>query len=341
MWDEIEQQPDVLRECLNANSVVIGQIVTEINARDIKSVVIAARGTSDNAAIYGKYIIEILTGLPVSLAAPSVLTVYGGKLKYGNSLVIGISQSGEAGDAIEVIKEANRNNALTVTITNFPDSPLAKISHHLFCNTGLEKSVSATKTFTAELFLLACLVAEWTKNDSFKRELASVPAGVSAVLGLEDDVKEIVKRYRFSNECFVLARGINYPIALEMAIKIQESSYLRAKAFSTSDFYHGPIAMIEKNIPVIVFAPGGPSLKDVREIIGRLREQDADILVISDKEDICALGDCSLLQPVSGSDFITPFYNAVLAQMFACQLSLSKGLNPDQPRALKKVTITR
>jgi glucosamine--fructose-6-phosphate aminotransferase (isomerizing) len=126
-----------------------------------------------------------------------------------------------------------------------------------------------------------------------------------------------------------------------MAIKIQESSYLRAKAFSTSDFYHGPIAMIEKNIPVIVFAPGGPSLKDVREIIGRLREQDADILVISDKEDICALGDCSLLQPVSGSDFITPFYNAVLAQMFACQLSLSKGLNPDQPRALKKVTITR
>lgn len=342
MWEEIKQQPEVLRGCYDVNSAAISQIVSEIKKRDIKSVVIAARGTSDNAAVYGKYIIEILTGLPVSLSAPSIHSVYNKKISYGNSLVIGISQSGKAGDALEVIHAAKLENALTVTITNFPDSPLAVLSnYHLNCNTGLEKSIAATKTFTAEIFLLASLVSEWTGNSDLKRELAGVSDGIRAVFSLEDTIKDLVKRYRFSNECFVLARGINYPVTLETATKIQETSYMRAKAFATSDFYHGPMAMIEKDSPVIVFAPEGPSLRDVREIIVKLREQGADILIVSDIEEVCALGDCSLLLPVSGSDFITPFYNVVVAQMFACQLSLLKGLNPDQPRSLKKVTITR
>ena len=342
MWEEIHEQPQVLENCRKANAEVIRKAVEEIKARDVQSVVIAARGTSDHAAIYGKYLFETLLGIPVVLAAPSVVTVYGGNLKLKNSLVIGISQSGKAGDAAEIIRAGNECGAVTLTITNYVDSPLATLSgYHLHCTAGDEKSVAATKTFTAQMYLLAMLAAELAGDASLKEKLGRVPQAVSEVFGLADAIEEMVKRYRFMKECFVLARGFNYPIAMESALKIQETSYIRAKAFATSDFYHGPMAMIEKDMPVIVFAPKGPSLKDVTEMITKLKESGADLLVISDSEDACAMGNCALRIPETESDFTSVYVNAAVAQMFACKLSLLRGLNPDEPRMLRKVTITR
>lgn len=342
MWDEIREQPLVLERCIEKNRAALQSIIDAVSSKSIYSIIIAARGTSDHAAVYGKYILELLTGIPVSLAAPSVFTLYNGRIKMENCLVMGVSQSGKAEDVLEVIRAANSQGAVTVSITNFDDSPLAVESkHHLFCDSGLERSVAATKTFTSQMYLLANLAAEWSGNSDFKEELSTVTQGMRATLGLADGVRKAVERYRFMEECFVLARGINYAIALESALKIQETTYVRAKAYATSDFHHGPFAMVERGMPIIVYAPDGPSSDDMKEMLLKLKKVEADLLVISDRPDLVELADCSLILPCTASDFVSPFYNVMLAQMFACQLALLKGLNPDSPRGLNKVTITR
>lgn len=342
MWNEILEQPNVLKRCMEKNSSLIKQIISEIHMKCINSICIAARGTSDHAAVYGKYVLELMTGYPVALAASSVITVYQKTLDFKNCLVIGISQSGRAADVLEVIRSANMQGALTISITNSPDSPIANESkYHLNCEAGLEKSIAATKTFTTEIFLLAQLAAEWSNNEESRSELKNLPKTLSQVFDISSLIEEKAKRYRFMNECFVLARGINYAVSLEAALKIQETTYVRAKAFATSDFQHGPIAMIERNMPVIVFAPDGPSLGDVTDMINKLSQSDVELLVISNKEELLGIGSCSFSIPYTNNDLISPFYNVTVAQMFACQLALIKGLDPDKPRGLNKVTVTR
>lgn len=342
MWSEIKEEPQVVENCLNRNMDILSKIVDNIRKSDIDRVMIAARGTSDHAAVYAKYIIEITLGIPVALAAPSVFTVYHRNLKLDRTLVIGISQSGKAADVLEVIKAANLAGALTVSITNFSDSPLAlEAKYHLDCSAGLEKSVAATKTFLAQLTLLASLTAIWAKDDALLDKIKKIPLGITNIIENSAYISEKVQRYRYMEECFVLARGVNYPIALETALKIQETCYVRAKAYATSDFYHGPYAMIEKDMPVFVIAPAGPSLGDIKEMITRLKGSGAELIIISDDREMLGLGDCSFSIPATNNDLLSPFYNVVIAQIFACNLSLAKGLNPDSPRELKKVTITK
>jgi glucosamine--fructose-6-phosphate aminotransferase (isomerizing) len=343
MWLEILEQPKVLENCMNVNRRTIDSIVARLKETDIKNVIIAARGTSDHAAVYAKYLIEIKTGIPVSLAAPSVFTMYNKTVKMSDSLVIGISQSGRAEDVLEVLKSAKSQGAPTVSITNHEDSPLAtEAEYHLYCASGLEKSVAATKTFTAQIYLLAQLVAEWSSDEGFKKELSEVPALLAKTFENAGHIQNMVTRFRFMNECFVLARGTNYAVALESALKIQETTYVRAKAFATSDFHHGPFAMIDNHMPVIIYAPKGESLKDIKEMINKIKSNTgADILIISNDAEALSLGDCTITIPDITNDFITPFINVVVGQMFACNLALLRGLNPDAPRGLTKVTITR
>ncbi len=342
MWQEIMEQPEVLKRTVETNKSVIDKLIGELETRDISTVIIAARGTSDHAAVYAKYAIETLVGIPVSLAAPSVLTMYNKKIDMKNCFVIGISQSGKAADAIEVVRSAAEQGALTMSVTNFVDSPLAEISkYHLFCDTGLETSVAATKTFTSTVYLLINFIAKWAKNEELQKELKQTPEIMNSVFGQADTIKETVQKYRFMKECFVLARGINYSIALEAALKIQETTYVRAKAFATSDFHHGPFAMVERDMPVIVYAPEGPSSKDILEMIHKLKDSQADILIVSNNKSLLEMGDSGIEIPAGISDYVSPLINVVVAQMFACNLSLLKGLNPDSPRGLNKVTITR
>jgi len=342
MLEEIREQPVALERCIRENTEAIKKIIEEINKQDIQWIYIAARGTSNHASIYGKYIIESELGIPVALAAPSVFTLYNRTLKFKNSLVIAVSQSGKAADALEVIRSANKQNALTVSITNSPDSPLAVESkYHLCCSAGPEKSVAATKTFTTEMMLFAQLTAEWAKNSTMSKNLSLVPERVSGILENSSVIESFVPRYRFMNECFVLSRGTNYAIALESALKIQETTYSRAKAFAVSDFQHGPIAMIDRNIPVIIYAPNGPSFGDTAAIINKLTENNIELIVISNDENALSKGTSSFAIPQTNDDIVSPFYNAVVAQLFACNLSLAKGLNPDSPRMLQKVTVTK
>ena len=303
---------------------------------------IAARGTSDHAAVYGKYLIEILTGLPVSLAAPSVFTVYKKTLKLRNSLVIGISQSGKDLDVLEVIKAAKEEGAITVSITNFEDSALAReAKYHLFCACGEENSVAATKTFSSQMFLLANLTALWSGDAKLTAALLELPLKIEETFKVAEEIQVKIGRYRFMNECFILARGINYAIALEASLKIQETSYVRASAYATSDFHHGPYAMIHKNMPVFIFAPKGETLEEVWEMVLKLKEEEADITIISDVDELLEMGSCAFKIPPCDNDFISPFINVVVAQMLACKLSVEKGLDPDSPRGLKKVTLTK
>jgi glucosamine--fructose-6-phosphate aminotransferase (isomerizing) len=342
MWNEIWEQPLALERCHEKNRAILEEIVTVIKSKQIDDVIIAARGTSDHAAVYAKYVIEILTGIPVSLAASSVFTIYRKSLRFQNALVIGISQSGKAADVLEVLKGANARGAITIGITNFSDSPIAKeVKYHLNCEAGLEKSVAATKTFTTQIFLLALLASMWAGNKALGDELLTVPGRISWALESSGDIEKTVSRYRFMQECFVLARGVNYAVSLEAALKIQETTYVRAKAFATSDFQHGPIAMIDRDIPVIIYAPDGPSLKDMTEMIGRMREGQIETLVVSNNKAARDMGTCSFAIPETDNDAISPFFNVVVAQMFACQLALVKGMNPDSPRGLNKITITK
>ncbi len=342
MWEEIMEQPLVLKKTIETNSKIIDELIKELQTREISTVIIAARGTSDHAAVYAKYAIETLVGIPVSLAAPSVVTMYNKRINMKNCFVMGISQSGKAADVIEVVKSAAEQGAVTMSVTNFVDSPLAEASKfHLFCDTGVEKSVAATKTFTSTVYLLINFIAKWAQNTELQEELKSVPDIMNRLFDKADHLDEIVTKYRFMQECFVLARGINYSIALEAALKIQETTYIRAKAFATSDFHHGPFAMLERDMPVIVYAPAGPSLKDITEMVNKVKDSEADILIVSNNKELLGMGNSSIEIPENLSDYVSPLINVVVAQMFAGKLSVLKGLNPDSPRGLNKVTITR
>lgn len=342
MWKEILEQPIALERCFEKNTQIIQEIIRSIKDKNINQVILAARGTSDHAAVYGKYVIELLVGIPVSLAASSIFTIYHGKLNLSNSLVIGISQSGKAADVLEVVRGAKNCGAVTVGITNNADSEIAQESEFfLNCEAGVEKSVAATKSFSTQLFLLASLAAEWAGNQEAKNEIYRLPERITQVFEVTGAIESKVERYRFMNECFVLARGINYAVSLEAALKIQETTYVRAKAFATSDFQHGPIAMIEPDIPVIIFAPDGPSINDVSSMINKLKSENIETIVVSNRKDILDLGTTSFSIPETSNDIISPFFNVIIAQMFACKLALAKGLNPDSPRGLKKVTVTK
>ncbi len=349
MWSEIQEQPDLLKNTITGNISKIKSLADEIDKRGIRFITIAARGTSDNAAVYAKYVFELLVGIPVMLAAPSIFTIYNNFLNLRDSMVIGISQSGMAKDVLEVLKAAKEQGALTVSITNSPESPLAIGSDwHLYCNSGIEAGIAATKTFTAQAYIIVNLALELAgknraravNNKGLADELSLMPERIREVIKDVDIIDEITKMYRSMKDCIVLARGVNYAVALECAIKIMETSYVRAKAYSISDFYHGPLALIEGNTPVLLFAPDGPTIDDTRSMAKRLTQIGADLLVISSDSEILKSGTVSISVPYSKYDIVSFFYNTVVAQIFAYRLTIQKGMDPDRPRNIKKITIT-
>ncbi len=341
MWQEILEQPDILRRCYGANRDVVKAIATEAKRRGVGFIYYAARGTSNHAGHFGKHCFETLAGLPCASASASVLTLYNGKLDLSGALVIGISQSGEALDALEVIRRGNAQGALTLSITNAPESPLAKeASFHLYCECGVERAVSATKTFTAEAFLLLALAVEFAGDEALMPILMEIPEKMAQVMQ-NDTIRQKAERFRYMEGCFVLGRGPAWPVAQEIALKIQESTYVAAKAFSVSDFSHGPIAMVERNTPVFVLAPSGPALPGAVAMIKKLTELGAEVLVVSGNPEAVAMTPYSIKIPDAQNDLVSFFELAVFGQMFACSLSLAKGLDPDAPRGLNKVTVTK
>jgi glucosamine--fructose-6-phosphate aminotransferase (isomerizing) len=340
MWNEILEQPDAIARCVAANADKARAVAEEARRRGIRTIVIAARGTSDHAGVYGRYLIEALSGIPVSLAAPSVVSLYGAKMRFGDSLVIGLSQSGEALDVLGVIEAAKAAGAMTLGVTNAPGSPLAMAPDaHMSCEAGPEQSVAATKSFTCEMACLALLASELADDPARRVDLSALSGALRETIGSFD--ASAVLRYTFMDECFVLARGMNLAIGFEAALKIQETTYVRAKGFASSDFQHGPIAMSDKKIPVILFAPRGPAFPDMAEMASKMAALGVDTVVVTNDAELASKATTAFRIPDGLPDELSPFCNAAVAQMFACRLSLAKGLDPDTPRMLRKVTVTR
>jgi len=339
MLAEIAEQPGALERTIAAERGKITKLANTLKSRDIDLIVLVARGSSDNAALFGRYLLEITTGIPVSLSAPSVHTIYGARLKLDHALVVGVSQSGEGEDINRVLENARQGGAYTVGITNEPNSTMTRlVDEALLTHGGRERSVAATKTFTGQMLLFYMLAAELSSGAPFSFE--AIPEFVARALEQKPAILELVQRYVFMENCVIVGRGLAYANAYELALKLMETCYVVAERFSSADFLHGPLAMVERHFPVILFAPPGVMLPGVKSLIQRLRELKADTLAITSDLDAAALCSRSIIMPREIDEFLAPIPYIVPGQLFAALLAEAKGLDPDAPRSLSKVTRT-
>ena len=342
MLEEVRQQPAALARTLTAEVRHIEEFRRSMSAKRPRLIVLAARGTSDNAAQFGRYLLEITTGIPVSLAAPSTYTLYKARVDLREALVIGLSQSGESTDTNRVLELARAQGALTVGITNEPSSAMARIAAEVFLvNAGRETSVAATKTYTGQmltLYLLAHALGADLRLDDLKR----IPDRANSALKLEGRIAALCERYRFMERAVVVGRGLNYANAYEFALKLMETCYVLTERFSSADFLHGPIAMVEPSFPVFLFAPAGVTAPSMRKMLAKLRALKAETIVISDAANGRMAEQATRSIQLSGrmEELYTPIPYIVPAQIFAALLAAQKGLDPDRPRTLRKITRT-
>ncbi|HZT60015.1 MAG TPA: SIS domain-containing protein [Pyrinomonadaceae bacterium] len=340
MLEEIAQQPEALARTIEGEREKVARLGQYLRSRDVDLIVLVARGSSDNAALFGRYLLEITTGIPVALAAPSVNTVYGARLRLERALVVGVSQSGEGEDINRVLEMARAEGACcTVGITNEPDSSMTKIVQEtLLTHGGRERSVAATKTYTGQL-LHFYMLAE-ALSDGKKLDFEAIPDFAARALALRAEVERVVERYVFMENCVVVGRGLVYANAFEMALKLMETCYVVAERFSSADFLHGPLAVVERHFPIFAFAPPGVTLHGVRELLARLKELRADTLVFTSDSEAAALSTRALMLPTEIDEMLAVIPYIIPAQLFAALLADAKGLDPDAPRSLAKVTRT-
>ncbi len=339
MYREIAEQPEALDRTLRGELPRMTRLGSFLKRRDLRLIVLVARGTSDNAALFGRYLLEISTGIPVSLAAPSVHTLYRRDLRLRDALVVGISQSGEAADVNVVLENCRKSGAHVLAITNHRRSSMVAVAHETFVTrAGVERSVAATKTYTCQLMLLHMLARTLCGRDC--EPLYHIPDHAQKALGLAPRIEAIIERYRFMDHCAVVGRGLNYANAYELAIKLMETCYIIAERFSAADFLHGPIAMVQRDFPVLLLAPPGRVLPDLLALLSRLRGLQADTLVISSERSVLKHASCEIEMPVHIPDLYSAIPYIIPGQLFAERLSRLKGLSPDKPRGLSKVTRT-
>jgi glutamine---fructose-6-phosphate transaminase (isomerizing) len=340
MMKEILDQPRALRRCYEAERKHAIELKKFASRQDFRFILLVARGTSDNAALFGRYLLELTTGKPVSLCAPSIHTLYHAKLDLRKSLVIGISQSGEGMDINAVLKAAKRQGAFTVGITNEAKSTMAGIvDEAFFVRAGTQRSVAATKTYTGQLLMLYMLAAAVGSHVTLER-VEEIPKWVANSLEIVSAIRQIVERYRFMRQCVVVARGLNYANAFELSLKLMETCYVVAERFSAADFLHGPIAMIETDFPMILFMPPGKTYADMKKLAERVRKLRAEMLIIS-ADGVRLPTHCNAIRiPAAIPEVYTPIPYIVPGQLFACLLAELKGIDPDKPRSLKIVTRT-
>ena len=358
LYQEIHQQPNVLQALLDHEHEHIGTLARAIQTHNVQHVMIAARGTSDNAGRYAQYLLGALNRLPVALATPSLFSIYNTPPRLQNALVLGISQSGKSPDIVGVLAEARRQGALTAALTNFDDSDLAGQADHVIdLHAGLEQSVAATKTYTAELMCIAMLGAALTGEPHLRQALHMAPQAIADALALNaptpthsarlaqgilrGPVAFVAQRYRYMRDCVVIGRGFNYATAFELALKLKELTYTIAEPYSSADFLHGPLALIEPGFPVIVAAPSGRMLPELREFIQILAQHEAETIVISDDPATLEAAQAPLPLPGDVPEWLSPLVAIAPGQLFAMHLAHARGFNPDQPRAIRKVTETR
>lgn len=343
---EIAEQPAVLQHLLHNQADTARRIAHAISEFDPVFICIAARGTSDNAARYAEYLFGTHARLPVALAMPSLHTLYQAPPNLSRALVLGISQSGQGVDVAQVLSDARSQGALTVAITNDPESPVARAAaYHLCLLAGEEISVAATKTYTTQLMAVAMLVTALVDDTELSQTLAKLPDYASQTLAqfitgpLHDPVW--VERYRYMTEFATIGRGYNYSTAFEINLKVKELCYITGDAYSEADFRHGPIAVVHPGFPVIAVAPAGKTLPGMLDLLDKLHEKKAELLVISNEEAAFAHAQNVMRLPAHMPEWLTPVVAVIQGQVFAMRLAIVKGHEVDRPRGLTKVTVTR
>ena len=342
MLEEIREQPDALERTFREELGQTRQLKKRLSGTRPRMIMLVARGTSDNAAQFGRYLLEIQTGIPVSLAAPSIFTLYKADFSFDGVLVIAISQSGESTDTNLVLERARSQGAVTIGVTNESASTLAGLAEHVFLvRAHRERSVAATKTYTGQLMMLYLLAYALGAAIDLD-DVARIPAWAAHALSLEEEVRGRAERYRFMERAIVVGRGLNYSNAFEFALKLMETRYVVAERFSTADLLHGPIALLEPSFPAFLFAPTGVTWPGMREMIQKMQQLRAETLVLTDQanRDAIAMSGRAITVPCALEEMYTPIPYIIPAQLFAASLAVEKGLNPDQPRTLNKVTLT-
>jgi glucosamine--fructose-6-phosphate aminotransferase (isomerizing) len=340
MLNEILEQPEALRKTFQAERAHALEFMKFTRQRKFRLVVLVARGTSDNAARLARYLMEITTGIPASLSAPSVHTLYGANVDYRQALVVGISQSGEGTDINLVLEAAKRRGGYTIGVTNEKHSTMAKLVDEVFLvHAGRQKSVAATKTYTGQLMVFYLLAA--ALGTGITMESASeIPHRVQETLKLIPELRELVERYRYMDQCVVVGRGINYGNVFEFALKLMETCYVLAEPFSAADFLHGPIALIERDFPAFVFMPPGKTFNHMRKLTARLAKLRAEVVALSGPGARIPAVTRIIRVPGKIPEIYSPIPYIVPGQIFAALLAEIKGIDPDRPRSLRIVTQT-
>jgi glucosamine--fructose-6-phosphate aminotransferase (isomerizing) len=337
---EIQEQPDVLKRLIERESDHVAHVAHETRGA-FDYVIIAARGTSDNAARYAQYLLGAHNKIPVALATPSLFTLYRKPPLMKSALVMGISQSGQSPDIVSVVEEGKRQGQPTLAITNDPGSPLGSVADHVIqLHTGREKAVAATKTYTASLCALALFSAHLGENTEVLNQLNELPTKLVEVIEGASTLLPRVERYRYMEHCSVIGRGFNYATAFEISLKITELTQTVAEPYSSADFLHGPIAMVTRGFPIIVISPHGAVLEDMRALIDRLGALNAELIMISDEPDLLDQANLGFPIPQGLPEWLTPMISVVPGQLFSLALARDRGLDPDKPEGLTKVTET-
>ncbi len=343
LHSEILEQPERLEGLLRSQRSTAEAIADAMRGRHIPYVFLAARGTSDNAGRYAQYLLGAMNGLPLALATPSLFTYYQRPPKLEGALVMGISQSGQSPDIVSVLEEGRRQGCMTLAVTNSPDSPLARAADFVLnIEAGAERSIAATKTYTAELMAIAMLSAALNPDRLSWDTLARVPGWLQQETRHDEALAEAVKAYKDMQRCVVLGRGYNYATAFEWALKLKELTYVEAEPYSPADFQHGPIAMVEKGFPVMAVVAAGPVAASMTPLLKELKQELlARLLVLSNVGEVLSIAKPSFSLPADMPEALTPLVAIVPGQLMAYHLTREKGYDPEKPRTIRKVTETR
>lgn len=337
MAAEIEEQPAVWQSLLDGAEPGVSEVVRAIGERPPRFVLLAARGSSDHAALYAKYLVEVLLGLPAGLVSPSTFGIYGARPDLRDVLMLGVSQSGVSPDLVRAVEVARAGGASTVAVTNDPGSPLALAAEmDLDVAAGAERSVAATKSYTAQLLALYLLLSRLAGRSHGADRL---PGWGAEMLAQRAQVTDLADRYRTVDRMVVTARGFSYATAREAALKLMETSYISAQAFSGADLLHGPMALIDHHVPVIAVAGPGKSGDAMRPVLETLRRTGADVLCVGTHEHV-GEGSHALPLPAGLAEELAPIVEILPLQQLALHVALGRGENPDTPRGLAKVTQT-
>jgi len=335
MYREIREIPDATRRLLGQGREAIEAAADDLRQSAPLFISTVARGSSDHAATFFKYASELTTGLPVASIGPSIASIYGAELQLGKSACISISQSGQSPDIVKMTQSSNNQGALTVAITNDAESPLAKASKHtILIHAGTERSVAATKTFVTSAVAGLALLAHWTQDKVLIEAIDNLPEHLENAI--THDWQELRHALGDRGSLFVLGRGPSYAMSNEAALKFKETCQIHAESYSSAEVLHGPVSIVEPGYPVLAFASRDASEDSIVSVADKLARQGAVTFISSDRAQHAArLGFTKTSHPLTDPlALIVSFY------AFIERLAVARGINPDMPRNLKKVTET-